>query len=135
MSIDRERIVAEFYEAFGQHDIEGMEANLAPEVDWTTADGRRERGRAAFKTYWQGAWQSAEIRIEPMQMVTTPDGDVHVRAQQVATSRDGKILENKKIEQVFGFDGVFINRIDVIDRDPNPDDDEDEDGDGDGGDA
>ncbi len=47
----------------------------------------------------------------------------------------GKILENKKIEQVFGFDGVFINRIDVIDRDPNPDDDEDEDGDGDGGDA
>ena len=60
MSIDRESIVAEFYEAFGQHDIEGMEANLAPEVDWTTADGRRERGRAAFKTYWQGAWQSAE---------------------------------------------------------------------------
>ena len=112
-----------------------MEEHLAPEVDWTTADGHRGRGRAAFKSYWQGAWQSAEIRIEPMQMVTTPDGAVHVRAQQVATSPDGKILENKKIEQVFGFDGVFISRIDVIDRDPNPDTDEDEDGDGDGGDG
>lgn len=132
MSIDRERIVAEFYRAFGQHDIEGMEENLAPEVEWTTVDGRRERGRAAFRSYWEGAWQAAEIRIEPMQMVTTADGKVHVRAQQVVTAPGDRILENKKIEQIFGFDGVFIDRIDVIDRDPNPDDDEDEDGDGDG---
>ncbi len=54
MSIDRERIVAEFYEAFGQHDIEGMEANLAPEVDWTAADGRRERGRAGVQDVLAG---------------------------------------------------------------------------------
>jgi hypothetical protein len=66
-----------------------------------------------------------------MQMVTTADGEVHVRVQQVVTAGDGKILENRKLEQVFGFVGVFINRIDVIDRDPAPDDDEDEDGDGD----
>lgn len=132
MNIDREKIVAEFYEAFGQHDIEGMEANLAPEVEWETADGRRERGREAFRAYWEGAWKTAEIRIEPMQMVTTPDGAVHVRAQQVVASPDGRILENKKMEQIFRFEGVFIDRIDVIDRDPNPDDDEDEDGDGDG---
>ena len=128
--MDREKIVAEFYEAFNHHDMDSMEAQLAPEVDWTTADGRRERGRAAFRSYWNGARQAGDIRIEPMQMVTSADG-VHVRAQQVATSSDGTILENKKIEQIFGFDGVFISRIDVIDRDPNPDD-EDEDGDGDG---
>lgn len=131
MSIDREKIVAEFYEAFNHRDMEVMEAHLAPEVDWTTADGGLQRGRSTFRTYWQGAWQATDIRIEPMQMVTAADGSVHVRAQQVVTSPDGKILENKKIEQIFGFDGVFISQIEVIDRDPNPDD-EDEDGDGDG---
>jgi ketosteroid isomerase-like protein len=132
VSVDRERIVAEFYEAFNHHDMEVMEEHLAPEVDWSTADGARQRGRGTFRSYWLGAWQTADIRIEPMQMVTTDDGEVHVRVQQVVTASDGKILENKKLEQVFGFVGVFINRIDVIDRDPAPDDeDEDEDGDGD----
>ena len=51
----------------------------------------------------------------------------NVNAAGVVTASDGKVLENKKLEQVFGFNGVFINRIDVIDRDPAPDEDEDED--------
>jgi len=132
VSIDRERIVAEFYEAFNQHDIEGVEVHLAPDIDWTTAEGGRERGRAAFRTYWTGAWRDGNVRIEPTQMVTTGDGKVHARAQQVATGPGGKIVDNRVIEQIFGFDGVFISRIDVIDQDPNPDDEEDGDGDGDG---
>lgn len=126
MSIDLQEVVAEFYEAFNQRDIEGMEVHLAPEVEWPTADGARERGRAAFKSYWEGAWAKADIRIEPMQMETVGD-EVHVRVQQVATSPAGAILENKKLEHVFGFEGAFIARIEAVDRDPNPDEDEEDD--------
>ncbi len=127
MTVNKEEVVAEFYEAFNQHDIEGMEVHLAPEVHWTTAEGGRERGRAAFKSYWQGAWANGDVRIEPMQMETLGD-KVHVRAQQVVTSAARAVLENKKIEQIFSFAGAFISDIQVIDRDPNPDtDEEDED--------
>jgi ketosteroid isomerase-like protein len=127
MTVNKEEVVAEFYEAFNQHDIEGMEVHLAPEVEWTTAEGARARGRAAFKTYWQGTWAKGEVRIAPMQMETLGD-KVHVRAQQVVSTTAGAVLENKKIEQIFGFTGAFINDIQVIDRDPNPDaDEEDED--------
>jgi ketosteroid isomerase-like protein len=127
MTVNKEEVVAEFYEAFNQHDIEGMEVHLAPEVHWTTAEGARERGRRAFKTYWQGAWAKGEVRIAPMQMETLGD-KVHVRAQQVVSTAAGAVLENKRIEQIFGFTGAFISDIQVIDRDPNPDaDEEDED--------
>ncbi len=128
MTVNRQEVVAEFYEAFNQHDIEGMEVHLAPEVHWTTAEGGHAHGRSAFRTYWQGAWAKNEIRIEPMQMETIAD-KVHVRAQQVVSGDSGAILENKKIEQIFSFQGAFISDIAVIDRDPNPDTDEDEDDD------
>ena len=39
MSVNRQEIVAEFYAAFNQHDIEGMEVHLAPDVQWVTAEG------------------------------------------------------------------------------------------------
>ena len=125
MSVNREEIVAEFYEAFNQHDIEGMEEHLAPDVQWVTAEGGSAHGRAAFRTYWQGAWAKGGVRIEPMQMETLGD-KVHVRVQQVVTAMAGGVLENKKVEQVFGFNGVFISSIETIDRDPNPDTDEEE---------
>jgi ketosteroid isomerase-like protein len=125
VTVNREEIVAEFYEAFNQHDIEGIEVHLAPDVQWVTADGGSAHGRAAFKTYWQGTWAKGDVRIEPMQMETLGD-KVHVRVQQVATGMGGNVLENKKVEQVFGFTGAFISTIETIDRDPNPDTDEDE---------
>ncbi len=127
MTVSREEIVAEFYEAFNQHDIEGAEVHLAPEVHWSTAEGGAASGRAAFRTYWQGTWAKGDVRIEPMQMETLGD-KVHARVQQVSTSATGTVVENKKVEQIFGFTGVFISSIETIDRDPNPDtDEEDED--------
>ena len=126
MTVNKQEVVAEFYEAFNQHDMEGMEVHLAPEVHWTTAEGGHAHGRSAFRTYWQGAWAKNEIRIEPMQMETI-GGRVHVRVQQVATAPGGAVLDNRRLEHIFSFDGAFISRIEAIDRDPNPDNDEDED--------
>ena len=126
MTVNREEIVAAFYEAFNQHDIEGAEVHLAPEVHWSTAEGGAASGRAAFRTYWQGTWAKGDVRIEPMQMETLGD-KVHVRVQQVATGMGGNVVENKKVEQIFGFTGAFISSIETIDRDPNPDTDEEDD--------
>ena len=125
MSVNREEVVAAYYEAFNQHDIEAVEVHLAPDLAWVTADGGRAHGRAAFRTYWQGTWAKGDVRIEPMQMQTLGD-TVHVRVQQVSMGMDGAVLENKKVEQVFGFAGAFISSIETIDRDPNPDTDEDD---------
>jgi ketosteroid isomerase-like protein len=125
VSINREEIVAEYYEAFNQHDIEGVEVHLAPDLHWVTADGDSAHGRAAFRTYWQGTWTKGDVRIEPMQMETLGD-KVHVRVQQVATGMGGDVIGNKKVEQIFAFTGPFISSIETIDRDPNPDTDEDD---------
>jgi hypothetical protein len=136
VSIDKEQIIADLYNSFNARDIDGVLENLAPEVDWPNGmTGGREHGRAAVRRYWENQWKEINPRVEPMQMETTPDGKVHVRVQQVVTGLDGAILQNKKLEHVFTFDGPFVSRMDIIDRDPHPDDDEDEDGDGDGGDG
>ncbi len=130
MSVNHQEVVAEFYQAFNQRDLDSAEERLAPEFAWVNLEGKPERGRAAFKAYWLSTWAKNDARIEPIDMQAVGD-KVHVRVQQVVTAPGGVILDNRKMENIFSFDGAFISGIAVIDRDPNPDaDDEDEDGDG-----
>ena len=131
MTVTHQEVVAEFYRAFNRRDLDSAEENLAPEFAWTNLEGGQERGRAAFRAYWLSTWAKNDVRIEPIDMQVVGD-KVHARVQQVVTAPGGVILDNRKMENIFGFDGVFIASIVVIDRDPNPDaDDEDEDEDGD----
>ena len=68
-----------------------------------------------------------EPRVEPLRIDIAPDGKAHVRVHQFVTAKDGTVLQDKKIEHVYTFDGPFVARMDIVDRDPHPEDDEDDD--------
>jgi ketosteroid isomerase-like protein len=129
MSIDRQQIVAEIYDALNARDLDELLEHLAPEVEWANGiDGGREHTRAGVRAFWEKTWKEVNPRIEPTEMETMGDM-VHVRVQQFVTTLAGAVLQNKKVEHIFTFAGPFVSRLEVIDADPFPEKDDDEDDD------
>ena len=117
----------EVYRAFNARDIDAVLNHLAPNVDWPNGmTGGRVNGREAVRDYWEHQWREIDPRVEPMQIDFDDAGSAHVRVHQLVKSLDGAILQDRKIEHVYTFDGPFISRMTIIDADPDPEADEDE---------
>ena len=105
------------YRAFNERDIDAAVEHLAPGVDWPNAvTGGRVHGRDAVRAYWQKQWQEIDPTLEPMRIDVAPDGKAHVRVDQLVRALDGEILQNRKVEHVYKFDGPFISRMTIIGR-------------------
>lgn len=127
MTVDKDQTIAAIYNAFNARDIDGVLNHLAPDVDWPNGmTGGREHGRAAVKSYWEKQWKEIDPRVEPLRIDIAPDGKAHVRVHQFVTAKDGAVLQDKKIEHVYSFDGPFVSRMDINDADPHPEDDGDD---------
>ena len=123
----RRAALMDMYRAFNARDAEAATSRMTPDVDWPngTTDGR-VCGPSAVRRYWENQWREMDPRVEPLKVDFDDAGDAHVRVHQLVRSRDGAILEDRKIEHIFGFEGPFISRMTVVDRDPEPDDDEED---------
>lgn len=117
----------DMYRAFNDRDIDGATEFLAPGVDWPNGmTGGREHGRAAVRAYWQRQWTEIDPRVEPLAIDFDADGRAHVRVHQLVRALDGTILQDRKLEHVYTFDGAFVGRMDIIDADPETDDEDDD---------
>jgi limonene-1,2-epoxide hydrolase len=139
---ERTAMLEALYRALNQHDIDTLVEHLAPGVDWPDeSTGRRLHGRDAVRAYWQKQWQEIDPTAEPMRINIAPDGTAHVLVDQLVRARGGDILQNRRVEHVFEFDGAFISRMTVIglaqgEVDRKDDDEDGEDGgEGEGGDS
>lgn len=118
-----------FYRAFNDRDADAATGRMAPDVDWPDASGKRIHGPSAVRRVLEAAWQESDPRLEPTAIDFDGEGLAHVRVHELVRSKAGDVVEDRKIEHVFAFDGAFIARLDVIERDPDPEaeeDDEDE---------
>ena len=119
----------DFYAAFNDRDADAATGRMTPDVDWPDATGKRVHGPSAVRRVLEAAWQAGDPRLEPTAIDFDVEGNAHVRVHELVRSKAGEILEDRKIEHVFAFDGAFIARLDVVERDPDPEaeeDDEDE---------
>lgn len=125
---DASEIVEALYRGYNERDADAALANIAPGVDWQADDtGRRIVGRDALRAFWQGAWQSGDPRIEPMQIAVAADGTVVVRVDHLVRDLAGKVLVNQQAEHVLTFDGLFVTRMDIVALPEESGDDEDDD--------
>lgn len=127
MSEHQRGVLMDVYRAFNARDIDAVLNHMVPDVDWPNGmTGGREHGRAAVRSYWERQWKENDPRVEPMQIDFDTAGKAHVRVHQLVKSPQGEILQDKKIEHVYEFDGPFISKMTIVDADPNPAADEDE---------
>lgn len=128
MSEAHRATLMDFYRAFNDRDAEAATGRMAPDVDWPDeATGARIRGPSAVRRVLEAQWRAGDPRLEPTAIDFDGEGRAHVRVHELVRSPGGDVLEDRKIEHVFTFEGAFIGRLDVIGRDPDPEADEDDD--------
>jgi SnoaL-like domain len=127
LTVDRREILMGMYRAYNERDIDRATEFLAPEVDWPNeATGGHVHGRSAVRQYWQNQWKQTNPRIEPLEVDVDSSGNARVRVHQFVTSLAGAILEDRKLEHLYTFDGAFVAKMTVVDADPEDEDDEDD---------
>lgn len=127
MTDPREEALLDLYRAFNARDIDAALEHLAPDVDWPNAwKGGRLSGRAAVRAYWERQWKEIDPRVEPTAIAVEPDGSVRVRVHQLVRAKDGTVLDDRRLEHVYDFDGPFIRRMTVVDAPPDDEDDDDD---------
>jgi hypothetical protein len=121
----RRATLMDLYRSFNARDIEGVLAHLAPGVDWPNGwEGGREHGREAVRSYWTRQWREIDPRVEPLAIDFDGEGRAHVRVHQLVRSLDGQIVDDRKVEHVYEFNGPFIERMTIVPAAPEEDDED-----------
>lgn len=121
----RRETLMQLYRSFNARDIDGVLAHLAPGVDWPNGwEGGRERGREAVRSYWTRQWAAIDPRVEPLAIDFDGDGRAHVRVHQLVRSPDGQIVDDRKVEHVYEFNGPFIERMTIVPAAPEEDEED-----------
>jgi limonene-1,2-epoxide hydrolase len=109
-------VVTALYAALNARDVDGAIACSAPGVDWPDAlAGTRVRGRDAVRAYWRAQWAAVALHLHPRLMRELPDGRVEVLVDQVVRDRDGDLLSEAVVLQVFTLEDRLVARMDVGD--------------------
>ena len=111
----RTAMLEELYRAVNERDLDTFLGHVAPGVEWpNTATGGYLHGRDELRAYCEKQWKEVNSSIEPMRINFTADGTAHVLVDQLVRALDGEVLQNRRVEHVFEFDGPFISRMTVI---------------------
>ncbi|MCB1494842.1 MAG: nuclear transport factor 2 family protein [Bauldia sp.] len=127
MTTDHREVLMQLYRAFNERDIEGATEFLAPEVEWPNLrTGDHERGRAAVRAHWEKLWKETDTLIKPLQIEIIGGDKARVRVHELVRALDGAIIEDRKAEHMFTFDGAFISRMVFLAIEDEPEDDDDD---------
>jgi hypothetical protein len=109
-----EEMLRSLYSAFNARDIDSVLAAMTEDVDWPNAwEGGRLHGQKAVRAYWVRQWAEIDPRVEPMAIVTRPDGAVAVDVHQVVRSPEGALLSDGRVVHVYALRDGLVARMDV----------------------
>src|SRR5262245_49414057 len=118
----RRQMLMDRYRSFNARDSDEVLPHLAPGLERPhRRAGRWEHGREALRRYWNRQWAEIDPRVEPLAIQFDDAGKAHVRVHQLVRSRDGKILDARKVGHVYEFEGPFISRMTIVPAVPDED--------------
>lgn len=114
MTLDREAMVSDLWDALNRRDREAAAALLHPNVDYANLiDGGRCLGREAVLDYWRRASAGMKYEATPLAYETRPDGRLAVTIQHTVRRLDGRLWTEGSILHLFTFSDGLISRMDA----------------------
>jgi ribosomal protein S18 acetylase RimI-like enzyme len=102
------------YAAFNARDVDAVIDAMADDVDWPNAwEGGRLQGHDAVRHYWERQFAEIDPSVEPLEIVTRPDGRVAVDVRQVVRNLDGEVVANGRVVHVYEQRDGLVTRMDV----------------------
>jgi hypothetical protein len=102
------------YEAFNARDIDATLAGTSEDVDWPNGwQGGREQGHEAVRAYWMRQWAEIDPHVDPVSIITRPDGRVAVDVHQVVRDLRGELLSDDRVVHVYELRDGLVVRMDI----------------------
>ncbi len=107
-------LISQAYTAFNHRDIDSALALMTENVSWPKAsEGGRAVGKDEIRSYWTRQWQEFNPRVEPLEIISQPDGTTKVKVHQLVKSLDGAILFDGEVWHVYTIASGLIERMDI----------------------
>jgi len=111
---DRRDTLRALYDRFNARDIEGVLANLHPDVEWVNGwEGGHVHGHEGVRDYWTRQWAQISPQVEPLAFHKESDGQIDVDVRQTVRDLDGEVLSQTDVRHIYAFDGDLIRRMDL----------------------
>ncbi len=102
------------YRAFNAREIDALLDEMTDDVDWPNAwEGGRLLGHEAVRDYWTRQWSEIDPTVEPVDVVTRPDGSIAVEVAQTVRALDGSVIVENRVRHVYVLRDGLIARMDV----------------------
>jgi hypothetical protein len=109
-----EALLHSLYDAFNARDLETVLTAMNEDVDWPNGwEGGRLHGQAAVRDYWTRQWVAIDPSVEPVAIVTQPDGSVAVDVHQVVRDLDGRVVSDSRVVHRYEFRDGLIARMEI----------------------
>jgi ketosteroid isomerase-like protein len=109
----KKRLMA-IYAAFNARDIDAVLEHMTADVDWPNAwEGGRVHGHEGVRDYWTRQWSTIDPIVEPLSVLTRPDGSVAVEVHQAGRTLDGELLGQARVLHIYVFRDGLIAAMDV----------------------
>src|SRR3954471_6973364 len=90
------------YARFNAREIEAVLCAMDKDVVWANGmEGGHVHGREAVRSYWTRQWAMVDPHVEPVEVTTTPQGEMVVKVHLVVHDRNGTLLSDRMVTHVF----------------------------------
>jgi len=108
-----EEVIRAAFKSFNAQDAEGVLQWMCEDVDWANPlAGGRLKGRAALRTHWAVMWTSLSPEGHLMGVRVDEEGRTVVTVKQVLKQKNGLVLGEQMMEQVYTLRDGLIARMD-----------------------
>src|SRR5215207_7776401 len=90
---DQVQLLKRVYDRFNARDMESVLAAMHDDVIWANGmEGGHVHGRAEVRAYWTRQWAMIDPRVEPLEFLSSTEGDIVVEVHSVVRDLDGNPL-------------------------------------------
>jgi ketosteroid isomerase-like protein len=111
-----QELLQELYEGFNRREFDAVLARLAEDVKWANGmEGGFIDGRENVREYWERQFEIIDPQLEVLKIEIDEAGRAIVTVHQIIKDKDGNLLAEKTVEQIFTFADDLITLFELGD--------------------
>ena len=109
-----EALIKKAYEGFNNREVDIVLSVMHPDIHWPKAfEGGYVIGHEAVRSYWRRQWTEINPIVNPVSIVSLPDGKVEVQVHQLVKDLAGNILFDGPVKHIYVIKNELLNHMDI----------------------
>lgn len=111
---DEVELIKRVYDRFNARDMDTVLAAMHEDVTWANGmEGGHVHGRDGVRSYWTRQWAMVDPHVEPVDISTSPGGEIVVEVHQIVRDLAGNVLVDQMVGHIFRIENRLVKRFDI----------------------